>query len=157
MDVLHRWGIGVIFGLPGDGINGMMEALRIRQDKIRFIHVRHEECAAFMACAYAKHTGKIGCCIATSGPGALHLINGLYDAKLDSQPVVALTGMQFHDLSNTHQQQDVEIDRVLMDLCVYNVRIMGPPTSSRPPNSPAARPLPAAESPTSRCRWTSRA
>jgi pyruvate dehydrogenase (quinone)/pyruvate oxidase len=104
----------------------MMEALRVRQDKIRFVHVRHEEAAAFMACAYAKHTGKIGCCIATSGPGALHLINGLYDAKLDCQPVVALTGMQFHDLTNTHQQQDLEIDRVMMDLCVYNIRIMGP-------------------------------
>jgi pyruvate dehydrogenase (quinone)/pyruvate oxidase len=126
MDTLHDWGVDVIFGLPGDGINGMMEALRTRQDKMRFIHVRHEESAAFMACAYAKHTGRLGCCIATSGPGALHLLNGLYDAKLDAAPVVALTGMQFHDLTNTHQQQDVEIDRVMMDLCVYNVRIMGP-------------------------------
>jgi len=86
MDILHEWGVEVIFGLPGDGINGMMEALRKRQDKIRFIQVRHEEAAAFMACAYAKHTGKLGCCIATSGPGALHLLNGLYDAKLDQQP-----------------------------------------------------------------------
>jgi len=125
MDTLHDCGVDVIFGLPGDGINGMMEALRQRQDKIRFIHVRHEEAAAFMACAYAKHTGKLGCCIATSGPGALHLMNGLYDAKLDAQPVIALTGMQFHDLTNTHQQQDLEIDRVMMDLSVYNVRIMG--------------------------------
>jgi pyruvate dehydrogenase (quinone) len=125
MDTLHDWGVDVIFGLPGDGINGMIEALRQRQDKIRFIHVRHEEAAAFMACAYAKHTGKLGCCLATSGPGALHLMNGLYDAKLDAQPVIALTGMQFHDLTNTHQQQDLEIDRVMMDLAVYNVRIMG--------------------------------
>jgi pyruvate dehydrogenase (quinone)/pyruvate oxidase len=126
LDTVHQWGVDVIFGLPGDGINGIMEALRKRQDKIRFIHVRHEESAAFMACAYAKHTGKLGCCLATSGPGALHLMNGLYDAKLDSHPVLALTGMQFHDLINTHQQQDIEIDRVMMDLCVYNVRIMGP-------------------------------
>lgn len=111
MDVIHDWGVDVVFGLPGDGINGIMEALRRRQDLIRFIHVRHEESAAFMACAYAKHTGKLGCCLATSGPGAIHLLNGLYDAKFDGAPVLAITGMQFHDLTSTHQQQDLEVDK----------------------------------------------
>src|SRR5207248_6152265 len=95
IDTIHDWGVDVIFGLPGDGINGIMEALRTRQDKIRFIHVRHEEAAAFMACAYAKYTGKLGVCLATSGPGGVHLLNGLYDAKLDGQPVLAITGHHF--------------------------------------------------------------
>src|SRR3954464_3185933 len=96
IDTLEDWGVQVIFGLPGDGINGIMEALRLRQDRIRFIQVRHEESAAFMACAYAKYTGRLGVCLATSGPGAIHLLNGLYDAKLDGQPVLAITGTQFH-------------------------------------------------------------
>src|SRR6478609_8452875 len=104
-ETLIDWGVDVIFGLPGDGINGIMEALRKRQDKVRFIQVRHEEAAAFMACGYAKYTGKLGCCLATSGPGGIHLLNGLYDAKLDGQPVLALTGMAFHDLIHTHTQQ----------------------------------------------------
>src|SRR5215217_6076278 len=122
---LLDWGVEVIFGLPGDGINGIMEALRKRQDRIRFIQVRHEESAALMACAYAKYTGKLGVCLATSGPGGLHLLNGLYDAKLDGQPVLAITGHHFHDLIDTHAQQDVDLDRVFMDVAVYNARIMG--------------------------------
>ncbi len=126
VDTLRAWGIDVVFGLPGDGINGIMEALRKQQDAVRFIQVRHEEAAAFMACAYAKHTGRIGCCLATSGPGGIHLLNGLYDAKLDGQPVLAITGMQFHDLTHTHSQQDVELDKLFMDVCVYNARCMGP-------------------------------
>lgn len=125
IDTIHAWGVDVVFGLPGDGINGIMEALRKRQDTIRFIQVRHEEAAAFMACAYAKHTGRLGCCLATSGPGGIHLLNGLYDAKLDGQPVLAITGMQFHDLTHTHTQQDVELDKLFMDVCVYNARCMG--------------------------------
>ncbi len=125
IDTINDWGVEVIFGLPGDGINGIMEALRKRQDKIRFIHVRHEESAAFMACAYAKFTGKLGCCLATSGPGGIHLLNGLYDAKLDGAPVLAITGLQFHDLLHTHTQQDVELDKLFMDVAVYNCRIMG--------------------------------
>ena len=92
IETLIDWGVDMVFGLPGDGINGIMEALRKRQDKIRFIQVRHEESAAFMACAYAKYTGKLGVCLATSGPGGIHLLNGLYDAKLDGQPVLAITG-----------------------------------------------------------------
>jgi pyruvate dehydrogenase (quinone) len=125
VDTLEDWGVQVVFGLPGDGINGIMEALRQRQERIRFIQVRHEESAAFMACAYAKYTGRLGVCVATSGPGGLHLLNGLYDAKLDGQPVLAVTGHHFHDLIDTHAQQDVDLDRVFMDVSVYNARIMG--------------------------------
>ncbi len=125
IETIHDWGVDVVFGVPGDGIDGIMEALRTHQDTVRFIHTRHEEAAAFMACAYAKYTGKLGCCLGTSGPGGLHLINGLYDAKLDNQPVLALTGLQYHDVIGTHTQQDVALDRVFMDVCVYNERIMG--------------------------------
>jgi pyruvate dehydrogenase (quinone) len=125
VDAMHDWGIDTVFGLPGDGINGIIEALRKRQDTIRFIHVCHEEAAAFMACGYAKFTGRIGCCLATSGPGGLHLINGLYDAKLDGQPVLAITGLQYHDLLGTMTQQDIALDRVFADVAVFNERIMG--------------------------------
>src|SRR5438105_8575319 len=126
IDTIINWGVDVVFGLPGDGINGIMEALRRRQDDIRFIQVRHEEAAAFMACAYAKFTGKLGVCVATSGPGGIHLLNGLYDAKLDGVPVLAITGLTFHDLIGTFTQQDVQLDKVFMDCCVYNERVMGP-------------------------------
>ena len=125
-DAIRDWGVEVVFGLPGDGINGLMESLRQRQDKIRFVQVRQEEAAAFMACGYAKFTGKLGVCLTTSGPGGLHLINGLYDAKFDGQPVLAITGMPYHDLISTHSQQDVELDKVFADVAVYNARIMGP-------------------------------
>jgi pyruvate dehydrogenase (quinone) len=122
---LIDWGVEVIFGLPGDGINGIMEALRNRQDKIRFVQVRHEETAAFMACGYAKYTGRLGVCLATSGPGGIHMLNGLYDAKLDHAPVLAITGLQFHDLIGTFTQQDVALDKLFMDVAVFNERIMG--------------------------------
>src|SRR5262249_51356789 len=91
-----NWGVQVGFWLPGDGINGIIESLRRVQERIRFVQVRHEEAAAFMACAYAKYTGKLGVCLATSGPGGIHLLNGLYDAKMDGQPVLAITGHHFH-------------------------------------------------------------
>jgi len=126
VEALMDWGVEVIFGLPGDGINGIIEALRIRQDKIRFVQVRHEESAAFMACGYAKFTGRLGVCLATSGPGGIHLLNGLYDAKMDGQPVLAITGLQFHDLIGTYTQQDVALDRLYMDVATFNERIMGP-------------------------------
>ena len=125
VETLLDWGVEVVFGLPGDGINGIMEALRTRQERIRFIQVRHEEAAAFMACGYAKYTGRLGVCLATSGPGGIHLLNGLYDAKLDGAPVLAITGHAFHDLIDTHQQQDVDLDRVFSDVAVYSARIMG--------------------------------
>lgn len=126
VNTLIDWDVDTIFGIPGDGINGIIEALRAKQDKIRFVQVRHEEAAALMACGYAKWTGKLGVCIATSGPGGIHLLNGLYDAKLDGQPVLAITGLQFHDLIQTHTQQDVELDKLFQDVCVYNNRIMSP-------------------------------
>src|SRR5438128_2341629 len=126
VETLLQWDVDTVFGIPGDGINGIIEALRTRQDRIRFIQVRHEEAAAFSACAYAKWTGRLGVCLATSGPGGIHLLNGLYDAKLDGQPVLAITGLQFHDLLHTYTQQDVELDKLFMDVCVYNSRIMGP-------------------------------
>jgi pyruvate dehydrogenase (quinone) len=125
VECLLGWGVDTVFGIPGDGINGIMEALRTRQDKIRFVQVRHEESAGFMACGYAKFTGRLGVCLATSGPGGIHLLNGLYDAKLDGAPVLAITGLQFHDLIHTFTQQDVELDKLFMDACIYNARIMG--------------------------------
>src|SRR5256885_1581369 len=126
IDTLCDWGVQVVFGLPGDGINGIIESLRLKQNRIRFIQVRHEEAAAFMACGYAKYTGKLGVCLATSGPGGIHLLNGLYDAKLDGQPVLAITGHHFHYLIDTHAQQDVDLDRVFMDVAFYTTRVMGP-------------------------------
>src|SRR5689334_2782324 len=126
VEALIDWGVEVIFGLPGDGINGIMESLRTHQEKIRFVQVRHEEAAAFMACGYAKFTGKLGVCLATSGPGGIHLLNGLYDAKLDAQPVLAITGLPYHDLCGTQTQQDVALDRLFMDVAAYSTRVMGP-------------------------------
>ena len=123
---LIAWDITVIFGFPGDGINGIFEALRTRQDRLKFVQVRHEEAAAFAACGYAKYTGRLGVCLATSGPGGIHLLNGLYDAKCDGQPVLAITGHTFHDLIGTHYQQDVDLDKLFMDVSEYNQRIMGP-------------------------------
>ncbi len=123
---LIGWNVEVIFGFPGDGVNGLFEALRTHKDKIRFIQVRHEEAAAFAACGYAKFTGRLGVCIATSGPGGIHLLNGLYDAKCDGQPVLAITGHTFHDLIGTHYQQDVDLDKLYMDVAAYNQRVMGP-------------------------------
>jgi pyruvate dehydrogenase (quinone)/pyruvate oxidase len=126
VEALIDWGVNVVFGLPGDGINGIMEALRTRRERIRFVQVRHEETAALMACGYAKFTGRLGVCLATSGPGGIHLLNGLYDAKLDGQPVLAITGLPYHDLIGTATQQDVPLDRVFMDVAKYNERVMGP-------------------------------
>lgn len=123
---LITWDVDTIFGFPGDGINGIFEALRTHQDELRFIQVRHEEAAAFAACGYAKYSGRLGVCLATSGPGGVHLLNGLYDAKCDSQPVLAITGHTFHDLIGTHYQQDVDLDKLFMDVAEFNQRIMGP-------------------------------
>ncbi len=98
---LIDWGVDTVFGLPGDGINGIMEGMRRHAGRIRFVLVHHEEAAAFMATGYAKSTGRLGVCLATSGPGGIHLLNGLYDAKLDHAPVLALTGMQETELLGT--------------------------------------------------------
>ena len=123
---LFDWGVEVIFGLPGDGINGFIEALRRRKDRIKFVLVRHEESAAFMACAYAKYTGKLGACVATSGPGAIHLLTGLYDAKADSTPVIAITGSTYSDMMGSHYQQDVDLLQLFSDVAVYNNMINSP-------------------------------
>src|SRR3954447_16511779 len=123
---LLDWGVDLIFGLPGDGINGFIEALRRRKDRIKFILVRHEESAAFMACAYAKYTGKLGACVATSGPGAIHLLTGLYDAKADSTPVIAITGNTYSDMMGSKYQQDVDLVRLFSDVAVYNNMINSP-------------------------------
>jgi pyruvate dehydrogenase (quinone) len=125
VDTLIAFGIDTIFGMPGDGINGVMEAIRNRQDKLRFIQVRHEESAAFAAVSHAKLTGRIGCCLATTGPGGLHLLNGLYDAKFDRAPVLAITGEPYHDLADSFTQQDVDHTKVFMDVAAYSARIMG--------------------------------
>jgi pyruvate dehydrogenase (quinone) len=124
-DRLIDWGVRVIFGLPGDGINGIMEALRKRQDHLTFVQTRHEEAAAFMACGYAKYTGKLGVCLATSGPGAIHLLNGLYDAKMDGAPVLAITGQTYHDLLGMRYQQEVDLLSLYKDVAVFNQQLMG--------------------------------
>jgi pyruvate dehydrogenase (quinone)/pyruvate oxidase len=122
---LADWGVDTIFGLPGDGINGIMEGLR-RQDRVRFVLVHHEEAAAFMATGYAKSTGRLGVCLATSGPGAIHLLNGLYDAKLDHAPVLAITGMQETQMLGTGYQQEVALEKLFIDVAEYNEMIHVP-------------------------------
>src|SRR5207237_4206495 len=117
---LAAWGVDTVFGIPGDGINGLMEGLRRHQDTIRFILVHHEEAAAFMATGHAKATGRLGVCLATSGPGGIHLLNGLYDAKLDHAPVLAITGMQGTSLLGTGFQPEVHLDRVFNDVADYH-------------------------------------
>jgi pyruvate dehydrogenase (quinone)/pyruvate oxidase len=123
---LADWGVDTVFGLPGDGINGIMEGLRRQSGRVRFFLVHHEEAAAFMATAYAKATGKLGVCLATSGPGAIHLLNGLYDAKLDHAPVLAITGMQETSVLGIGYQQEVHTDRLYADLAEYNLVVDNP-------------------------------
>ena len=125
IEKLLAWGVDTAFGIPGDGINGIFESLRKNQDKIRFIQCRHEEAAAFAACGYSKFTGRLGVCFATSGPGAIHLLNGLYDAKLDGVPVLAITGHTYHDQLGTHYQQEIDIIPLFKDVAGYNQMILG--------------------------------
>ena len=126
VETLIEWGATHVFGIVGDGINSIIEALRKRRDRIRYIAVRHEEAAAFMACGFAKHTGRLGVCIGTTGPGAIHLMNGLYDAAFDGAPVVALTGLTFHDLRGVRYQQGVDTVKLMDRLTVYNEEVTGP-------------------------------
>jgi len=126
VEILTEWGVDTVFGLPGDGINGLVEAFRKAADKIRYVHVRHEETAALAACAYAKFSGRLGVCFSTAAPGAVHLLNGLYDAKIDGAPVLAITGMTYHDLVGTHYLQDINQDYLFQDVALYNQRLMGP-------------------------------
>src|SRR5579884_1451460 len=125
IETLIEWNVDTIFGLPGDGINGLMESLRVHQEQVRFIQVRHEEAAAFAACAYAKFSGRLGVCLATSGPGAIHLLNGLYDAKMDGAPVLALTGQQYSDLLGTSYQQEVDLLSLYKDVAAFNQQVQG--------------------------------
>src|SRR5436309_7346992 len=113
---LREWGIKRVYGYPGDGINGIMGALDRANDAIDFVQVRHEEMAAFMACAYAKCTGAVGVCMATSGPWAIHLLNGLYDAKLDHQPVVAIVGQSSRLAMGGNYQQEVDLQSLFKDV-----------------------------------------
>lgn len=128
---LHEWGVRRIFGYPGDGINGIMGALDRAKDKIEFIQVRHEEMAAFMACAHAKFTGEVGVCLATSGPGAIHLLNGLYDAKLDHQPVVAIIGQQARAALGGSYQQEVDLPSLFKDVASEYVHMVSVPAQMR--------------------------
>jgi pyruvate dehydrogenase (quinone) len=123
---LAEWGVDTVFGIPGDGINGIMEGLRRHEDKVRFVLVHHEEAAAFMATGYAKLTGRVGVCLATSGPGAIHLLNGLYDARLDHAPVLAITGMQATSLLGTGFQQEVHLEHLFADVADYNAFVHVP-------------------------------
>jgi pyruvate dehydrogenase (quinone)/pyruvate oxidase len=123
---LQEWGVEVIFGLPGDGINGLMDALRKKHPGLKYVHVRHEEIAAMAAVGYAKFTGRLGVCFSTSGPGAVHLMNGMLDAKTEQAPLLAITGMTYHDLIGTSYLQDVNIDYLVNDIAIFNQRIMGP-------------------------------
>src|SRR5689334_19337678 len=113
---LQAWGVNRIYGYPGDGINGIMGALERVGDAMQFTQVRHEEMAAFMACAHAKFTGEPGVCLATSGPGAIHLLNGLYDAKLDHQPVVAIVGQASRAAIGGSYQQEVDLHSLFKDV-----------------------------------------
>lgn len=128
---LTEWKVTRVFGYPGDGINGLLGAMNRAQDKIRFIQTRHEEMAAFMACAHAKFTGEVGVCMATSGPGAIHLLNGLYDAKLDHQPVVAIVGQQKRTSMGSNYQQEVDLMSLYKDVASEYIQMITDPAQAR--------------------------
>ncbi len=125
---LDEWGVQRIFGYPGDGINGIMGALARREGDPFFVQARHEEMAAFMACGHAKFTGELGVCLATSGPGAIHLLNGLYDARMDHQPVLAIVGQQPRSAIGGHQQQEVDLQTLFKDVASEYVVTINTPT-----------------------------
>ena len=116
---LHEWGVKIIFGYPGDGINGVLGALQRAEDKFTFIQARHEEMAAFMASAYAKFSGEVGVCLSTGGPGATHMVTGLYDAKLDHMGVFAITGQAARACRGAHYQQELNLDRMFSDVAEF--------------------------------------
>ena len=128
---LHAWGVRRVFGYPGDGINGVMGALNRLSDKVEFIQARHEELAALMATAHAKFTGEVGVCVATSGPGAIHLLNGLYDAKADHQPVVAIVGQQARSALGGEYQQEVDLLSLFKDVASEFVQMATVPSQVR--------------------------
>src|SRR5947199_6527950 len=133
LDRLTTWGVDRIYGYPGDGINGLMGAFERSNNGQRpeFIQTRHEEMAAFMACAHAKFTGEVGVCLATSGPGAIHLLNGLYDAKLDHQPVVAIVGQQARAAIGGSYQQEVDLVSLFKDVAHEYVYMASSPAQIR--------------------------
>ena len=126
VDVLIAWGARHAFGIVGDGINPLVEAIRRRRRELAFIGVRHEEAAAFMASGTCKHGGRLGVCVATTGPGAIHLLNGLFDARLDGSPVVAVTGSTFHDMEGMRYPQSVSTTRLMEDVACFNEQVSGP-------------------------------
>jgi pyruvate dehydrogenase (quinone) len=128
---LHAWGVRRIFGYPGDGINGILGALDRASDQIEFVQARHEEMAAFMACAHAKFTGEIGVCLATSGPGAIHLLNGLYDARMDHAPVLAIVGQQSRAALGGQYQQEVDLISLFKDVAREYVQMASSPDQIR--------------------------
>src|SRR5581483_11578059 len=127
----REWGVHRIYGYPGDGINALMGAIDRADGDPEFIQVRHEEMAAFMACGHAKWTGEVGVCLATSGPGAIHLLNGLYDAKLDHQPVVAIVGQQARAALGGHYQQEVDLQVLFKDVAHEYVHMASEPAQIR--------------------------
>jgi pyruvate dehydrogenase (quinone) len=128
---LSEWGVNRIYGYPGDGINGIMGGLQRAEERVEFVQVRHEETAALMACAHAKWTDEVGVCLATSGPGAIHLLNGLYDAKLDHQPVVAIVGQQARAALGGHYQQEVDLVSLFKDVAHEYVHMVSDPVQVR--------------------------
>src|SRR3954466_8394700 len=128
---LAEWGVRTIYGYPGDGINGIMGALDRASDRMRFVQARHEEMAAFMACAHAKFTGEVGVCLATSGPGAIHLLNGLYDARMDHAPVVAIVGQQASTAIGADYQQEVDLLSLFKDVAHEFVHMASTPAAIR--------------------------
>src|ERR687885_423034 len=131
LDRLHQWGVNRIYGYPGDGINGLLGGFHSEGSKVEFVQVRHEEIAAFAACAHAKFSGEVGVCMATSGPGAIHLLNGLYDAKLDRQPVVAIVGQQKRMSLGGHYQQEVDLVSLYKDVAHEYVHVCMAPQQAR--------------------------
>lgn len=128
---LHAWGVRRVFGYPGDGINGVVGALSRATEEVEFVQARHEEMAAFMACGHAKFTGEVGVCLATSGPGAIHVLNGLYDAKVDRQPVVAIVGQQARSALGAHYQQEVDLVALFKDVASQYVQMVTTATQAR--------------------------
>src|SRR6478672_7289650 len=131
LERLSGWGVRRIYGYPGDGINGRLGALSRAGDRSEFVQARHEEMAAFMACAHAKFTGEVGVCLATSGPGAIHLLNGLYDAKMDHQPVVAIVGQAARASMGGDYQQEVDLMSLFKDVAHEYVHMLMEPSQIR--------------------------
>src|SRR3954453_3542606 len=131
LDRLEEWGVRRIYGYPGDGINGILGALQRADERFELVQTRHEEMAAFMACGHAKFSGEVGVCLATSGPGAIHLLNGLYDAKMDHQPVLAIVGQQARMAIGASYQQEVDLSSLFKDVAGANINTCSVPGQMR--------------------------